>query len=50
MTEHYPERIGEHGLRMQEFRFLQALLIKHSNFNEVINKFEEKKSLICIGV
>lgn len=38
--EKYDEPIGEHGLRMEEFRFLATVLVKADDAREVAEKFK----------
>jgi hypothetical protein len=42
-TERYDgERVGEHGLRMQEFRFLTTVMANATNAKEIAEKFRTK--------
>lgn len=45
-TENYDgDRVGEHGLRMQEFRFLATVMVKTANAKEIAEKFKTKKEV-----
>jgi hypothetical protein len=42
-TEKYDgDRLGEHGLRMQEFRFLATVMVKTTNAKEIAERFRAK--------
>lgn len=46
ITEKYDgDRIGEHGLRMQEFRFLATVMVKSANAREIAAKFKAKAEI-----
>lgn len=45
-TEKYDgDSVGEHGLRMQEFRFLATVMVKTINAKEIAEKFRTKKEV-----
>jgi hypothetical protein len=45
-TEKYDgDRVGEHGFRMQEFRFLATIMVKKTNAKEIAEKFKEKEKI-----